>query len=97
MNIWHCEMTDARSVRIRFVLSLVWSLPLLVGFWWLDQSAALVAILAVVFCYMSIVGVVIDRWRLEYPDAPKETERRLRLLWVLPAILGLPAAIIFFT
>jgi hypothetical protein len=97
MNIWRCELTDTRSIRIRFVISLLWSLPLLVGFWWFDRSVAMVATLTGVFCYMSVVEVVMDRWRLEHPYAPKEDERRLRSLWVLPAILGLPVAILFFT
>jgi hypothetical protein len=97
MNIWRCELTDARSIRIRFVLSLLWSFPLLVGIWWNDKSGRTAAILAVVFCYMSVVEVVLDHWRLRHPDAPKQTERRLRLLGALPAILGSLLAVILFT
>lgn len=97
MNIWRCELTDARSIRIRFVLSLLWSFPLLVGIWWYDRSVTTAAILAVVFCYMSVVELVLDRWRLKHPDAAMQAERRLRLLGVLPAILGSLLAVIFFT
>jgi hypothetical protein len=75
----------------------MWSLPWLVGIWWFDRSVAFVAICAVVFCYMSVTEVVLDRWRLRRPSAPTEAERRLRLFTLLPVIVGIPLAIFLFT
>jgi hypothetical protein len=97
MNVWRCELADARSIRIRFGRSLVSSLVFLFAFSFLFRSWRVVVILAFVYLYMSVLGVFLDRWRLCHPDAPMETERRLRLLAVLPVIAGIPVAIFLFT
>ena len=90
MNIWHTPLTDARSVRIRLLLSLAWSFPLLFGIWLWHHSFALVMLLAVAMCYMSAVQFFLDRWRLRNPNAPLATERWIRgvaasvaILWVI--------------
>src|SRR5262245_21925127 len=93
MNIWHYDLSDSRSVRLRFVLSLVHSFVVLLGSWLLTRSVALIVLLAVTFCYWSTVSMIIDRWRLSHPDAPRGRERFLRLLAIQPVLLGIPVTI----
>jgi undecaprenyl pyrophosphate phosphatase UppP len=81
---------------VQFFVSLAWSLPWLGGVWLLERSITMVAILAVVFLYWSAIGVAIEFWRGSHPDAPKERAQRLRLLAILPVLVGIPVALYFF-
>src|SRR5262245_23762770 len=93
MEIWYSEVTDARSVRIRFVYSLISSVVCFLPLAWLSASIPLTVTMAVVFSYVSVVELIMDCWRLRHRDAPIATERRLRLLAALPALTAVPLAL----
>src|SRR6266404_1644538 len=97
MNVCNCKLTDSKSVRIRFGLSLVWSLPVLLGYWLLRDSWREGAVLAAAFFHLSLLGLILDRWRLRNPEASKERERQLRLFGVVPLFVGIIVAIFLVT
>ena len=96
-RLWNCRLTDFKSVRIRFALSLIWSLPVLFGFWLLRNSWRESAVLAAAFLYLSLLGLILDRWRLRNPDAPKERETQLRFFGVVPLVVGIIVAMCLVT
>ncbi len=89
MNIWSCKLTDPRSARLRFLVSLADSIALLIIFWFVRHSWREVAVLAGAFCYLSVLGLALDSWRLRNPGAPKQRERHIALCYLVPLFVGI--------
>jgi hypothetical protein len=97
MNFWRTELTDSRSIRIRFFLFLLRSLPWLVIFWLLNRRISQVAILAVVYFSLGILEVVSDYPRLKHPDTPISDERIWRVPAIILMLVGIFFAVFLFT
>ena len=97
MSFWSYKLTDTRSARIRFILSLLRSLPWVAAFWLVEPRPALVLIFAGALCYMSALEFVIDHWRLRRPDVSAESLFKRRFPAVLVLMLSMIGLIFLFT
>lgn len=90
MNIWRCELTDNRSVLVRFGLRVLW---LSVGFVfvWLfyPPHKGMKLFCAGAMVYVAVLGFVFDHWKLRHPEISDRTMWWLGFAAMLP-LLAIP-------
>src|SRR6266508_2035653 len=97
MNIWHYELRNDRSAAVRLALRLFVFLLSFAFVWLLLQPPRVtISLLGGAVVYFSLVGFVLDHWKLRHPETS-----RLRFQWVatlamLPILVGFPIMIFMF-
>src|ERR1041385_1373362 len=97
MSMWRCDLTDSRSIRIRFALFLLQSIPTLVIVWLITRSSLLLLVLSGASCYLSVLEFFLDHWRLKHSDASARELFRFRLPWVILLVGCVPVLILLLT
>ena len=93
MSIWQCPLTDLRSARIRFVLSLAWSLPLLALGWFIQRSLSDVLIIASAFSFMSISELLLDLQSLKATERSVSFDKRWRGITAVAVTVAILVAV----
>lgn len=93
MNILTMKVTDERSVWLRFASSLVASVAIFVGFCFLERSWRMRGLSAGIMATWSVIDLMLSKWRLRNPDASREREQRLRLLWSVALMMVMLLAV----
>lgn len=96
MSIWRIELTDSRSAWIRCLRYVSWTLLQAVIVWQILRSAPLFLFICFAGVYMAILGLVLDHWRLQHPDASDSEARKRRVPWILVLVAVVPILFFFF-